>query len=206
MPSHDLTTCAIRLAISEMADWRQSPCDRLPVMVKFESFQPSSSYALGFMASPLQSEAPSRSQTPSHISSTISSRSSIPYFFQSAPKVDSTILSNTHHGGLDHEFNPLIANLHQPILTRPTSPMCPQQQRSLKKQKRTHSTDFETRSQSQSPAHVIQGLRGELALDLNLQPDHAALWDDCEQSLDELRGEMVQGGKPLLTRRLGFLR
>lgn len=41
---------------------------------------------------------------------------------------------------------------------------------------------------------------------MSREPDHAALWDDCEQSLDELRKELVQGGRTLLTRRLGFLR
>jgi hypothetical protein len=38
------------------------------------------------------------------------------------------------------------------------------------------------------------------------EPDHLAMWDDCEESLEEVRKEIEQGGTPLPKRRFGFLR
>lgn len=147
---------------------------------------------------------PAHSPNPSH--SSISSSDSFSSLFKSALKVEDTKLgADFPDQGL--AVNSLLSHFHQPSPIRPASPLF-SQQRSPKKQKRRHSKKLDSCSPVNGPTHgSFQDSRSEVAANLNSQQsDHVAVWDDCEQSLEDARKEVAEGRRPLLRRRLGFLR
>jgi hypothetical protein len=84
--------------------------------------------------------------------------------------------------------------------------MCSQEQRPLERQKQHDSTRLENNLQINGPVHVVQGVEEEAATIPSPEPDHVSMCEDREQTLNELRAQVRPGGRPPLTRRLGFLR
>lgn len=98
------------------------------------------------------------------------------------------------------------SNSPPPSRVRPESQLPAPQQRSPKRQKHRKSAKLECRSQTYILGHGILDSKDGMATNPAMSGDHLAVWDDCEQSLEEVRSELAQGGRLLFHRRFGFLR
>lgn len=141
--------------------------------------------------------------SPGSNSSPVESISSAPFQFASSaqsPKRSSTPYRQTF------SLNCPPSGVAQPSHVRPAVPVSSSLQRPSKKQKQLHISTIESCAQTYVLGHGVLDSRQDLATSMGSKPDQMAMWDDCEQSLEEVRSELAQGGGLLLRRRLGFLR
>jgi hypothetical protein len=169
-------------------------------MSAIQSFNSAIQAAEDAISGQTQSDSPGRSATPSPGSSSESSSGGMASVFKSVRGVEGTNLGSA-------SSKPRLAVDSALSSLQPTSSSVRSQQRPSVKQKRWHSTDLDTRAQTYPADCSTQTMSGDTATYLaSPKPEQVAVCDVHEQNLDEARKEASQGGRPLLRRRLGFLR
>ena len=133
---------------------------------------------------------PASSHAPFHSSS--SSTDSISSFKSALNPENTRLGTNSSHPGL--ALRDLLSN---------TQESSPSPAFSLPRQ---HNTKLGGCPRTHAQGDALQDSSRKVASSLDAQPDDVAVWDDCEQSLEDMRKEVVQSARPPLRRRMAFLR